>query len=504
MNATLWSSIQMHLPALQVIVPLFGALICALLRGGRMAWAWALIVNICAAVIAVLLLQKVLQTGAISYAMGGWKSPIGIEYRVDLLSAYILLLVAMAGSITMIYARSSVANEIDGDKQSWFYTMYLLCLTGLLGIAITGDAFNAFVFLEVSSLATYTLIALGKNRRALLAAYQYLILGTIGATFYIIGVGLLYVSTGTLNFVDLAERLSNIGQTRPVLAALAFLTVGISLKLALFPLHAWLPNAYACAPSVATSFLAGTATKVAVYLLLRIFFTVYGVSAIFSDLAVAEVLLAASLAAMIIASIVALYQDDAKRLLAYSSVAQIGYITLGIALANQSGLTGALVHIFNHAMIKTTLFLAIGAVILRLGSCRLEDMAGIGKRMPVTMTAFTVAGLGLIGVPGTAGFVSKYHLAVGAVEKGWWGLVFAIVASSFIAILYVGRMAEIIWFREPSASAAAVRDKLRDPPPGMLVSIVFLMMCVIWFGFDTRLTVGIAGQAAQMLLGVAR
>ena len=175
----------------------------------------------------------------------------------------------------MPFARRSVAFEIEGDKQAWFYTMYLLCLTGLLGITITGDAFNAFVFLEVSSLSTYVLIAMGRDRRALLASYQYLIMGTIGATFYVIGVGLLYLVTGSLNMVDIASRLgpASVEQLRPIVVALAFLTVGISLKLALFPLHVWLPNAYAYAPSFATAFLAATATKVAVYLFLRIFFS---------------------------------------------------------------------------------------------------------------------------------------------------------------------------------------------------------------------------------------
>ena len=151
--------------------------------------------------------------------------------------------------------------------------MYLVAMTGLLGIAITGDAFNAFVFLEVSSLSSYAMIAMGRDRRALVAAYQYLIVGTIGASFYVIGVGLIYMMTGTLNLALIAERIGAVETSRPVLAALAFIVVGISMKLALFPLHVWLPNAYTYAPSVATVFLAATATKVAVYLLaaLRIF-----------------------------------------------------------------------------------------------------------------------------------------------------------------------------------------------------------------------------------------
>ena len=323
--------ISEHLPALQVVLPLLGAVVCSFFTRGYWAWLVALVVSLLMPVISLGLLVQTFNGEVISYALGGWRPPFGIEYRVDIFNAFVLLLVSLIGAVIMPYAKRSVEHEIPEDKQAWFYGIYLLCLCGLLGIAITGDAFNAFVFMEVSSLATYALIAMGRDRRALLAAYQYLIMGTIGATFYVIGVGLLYSMTGTLNLADMANRLAGIEDSRAVLAALAFLTVGISLKLALFPLHVWLPNAYAYAPSMATVFLSATATKVAVYLLLRYFFTVFGVSVIYADLPVSWIFLVLSLAAMFGASIVAIFQDNVKRMLAYSSVAQIGYITLGIA-----------------------------------------------------------------------------------------------------------------------------------------------------------------------------
>ena len=223
-----------------------------------------------------------LATGPISYHLGGWAPPWGIEYRVDLLNAFVLVLVS-GGRRGDDAVRAPVASpsKSTSDEQAWFYCMYLLCLTGLLGIAVTGDAFNAFVFLEISSLSTYVLIALGTDRRALVAAYQYLIMGTIGATFYVIGIGLLYLVTGTPQHGrhGRAPRTGLAGEhSRPIVAALAFITVGIGLKLALFPLHVWLPNAYAYAPSWVTAFLSATATKVAIYLLLRFFFSVFGVA----------------------------------------------------------------------------------------------------------------------------------------------------------------------------------------------------------------------------------
>jgi len=488
--------IAANLPALQVVLPLLGAVICAFLRRGVWAWGVALMVSLAMPFIAAGLLVQVLESGTISYALGGWKPPYGIEYRIDVANAFLLLLVSLIGAVIMPYARRSVEKEIAPERQAWFYTLYLLSLCGLLGIAITGDAFNVFVFLEISSLATYGLIALGRDRRALLAAYQYLIMGTIGATFYVIGVGLLYSMTGTLNMADMASRLSDIENSRAVLTALAFLTVGISLKLALFPLHVWLPNAYAYAPSMATAFIAATATKVAVYLLLRYIFTIFGAAIIFTRLPVAEIFLILSLAAMFGASIVALYQDNVKRMLAYSSVAQIGYITLGIAIANKTGLTGGIVHLFNHALMKGALFMAIGAVFYRIGSVRIDDLAGIGKRMPITMGAFVIAGLSIIGAPGTVGFVSKWYLGLGAMEHGWWWLVFLLVASSLISVVYIGRVIEVVWFRPLSKAAR----RAKEPPLSMLLPTLLLSAATIYFGFDTSVTAGIAGRAAEWLL----
>ena len=488
--------ISEHLPALQVVLPLLGAVLCCFFKRGFWAWLVALVISFAMPVIAIGMLLQVYDGGTISYALGGWRPPFGIEYRVDVFNAFVLVLVSVIGAVIMPYAKRSVEQEIPEDKQAWFYAIYLLCLCGLLGIAITGDAFNAFVFMEISSLATYALIAMGRDRRALLAAYQYLIMGTIGATFYVIGVGLMYSMTGTLNLADMANRLAGIEDSRAVLAALAFLTVGISLKLALFPLHVWLPNAYAYAPSMATVFLSATATKVAVYLLMRYFFSVFGVSVIYADLPVSWIFLVLSLAAMFGASIVAVFQANIKRMLAYSSVAQIGYITLGIAIANQTGLAGGIVHLFNHAVMKAALFMAMGSIFFRIGSVRIEDLAGIAKRMPVTAGVFVVGGLSLIGVPGTVGFISKWYLGLGAIENGWWWLLMLIVLSSAIAVLYVGRVVEVMWFRELSPAA----KKAKEPPLSMLLPTLLLTLATIWFGFDTGLTAHIAEKAAQTLL----
>lgn len=489
-------SLAEHLPALQVVVPLIAALTAALVRHGPTAWLIAFVTSWAMPVIAFTLLAQVLAGGPISYHIGDWAPPAGIEYRVDLANAFLLILVSIMAALVMTYAPRSIADEIPRERQGWYYAVFLLNLAGLLGISITGDAFNLFVFLEISSLSTYILIALGRDRRALVSAYQYLVIGTIGATFYVIGVGLLLLLTGTLNLMDIAIKLHHVEDTRALIAALAFIGTGIALKLALFPLHLWLPNAYAFAPSSTTAFLASTATKVAIYVLLRFFFSVFGVQLAFGGTAAANMLLVLAVIGMVAPSLVAIFQTNVKRMLAYSSVAQVGYIILGIALVSQTGLTGGISHIFNHAIIKGALFLSIGCMVYATGITRIDQMAGVGRTMPLTMGAFVVAGLGLIGVPGTAGFVSKWYLIQGALEQGLWWLAGVIVFSSLLAVVYIGRVVEIAWFRAPDGAAAAPRK----PPVEMVAVTWVLTLAVIYFGFDTRINAGIAGQAAHLLL----
>jgi len=487
-----------HLLILQVIIPLIAAPICLLMREDRYAWVFTSVVSLAVFGNALLVLKSVLAAGTLSYAIGAWAGPFGIEYRVDIASAFVVLIVAGIGAVVLPFAYQSVRHEIAKERINLFYTCYLLCLTGLLGIVVTGDAFNLFVFLEIASLSSYTLIGLGRDPRALTAAFQYLVMGTIGATFILIGVGLLYMMTGTLNMADLAERLPAVADTRTVRAAFAFLTVGASLKLALFPLHLWLPNAYTYAPSAVSAFLAATATKVAVYVLLRFFFTIFGVEFSFEVMPLGKILLTLAVVAMLVASTVALFQENIKRMLAYSSVAQIGYIILGISLASVTGLTAGIIHLFNHALMKGALFLAMGCLFFRLGSVHIRDLHGIAKRMPWTMAAFVFGGLSLIGVPLTTGFVSKWYLVQAALESNQWVVAVLILLSSLLAVMYVLRVVEVAYFRPAQEGSLAVAEA----PAVMLAPTWILIAANLYFGIDTSLTSGLAQRAAEAFLGV--
>jgi len=486
-----------HLPVLEIVIPLLTAPVVVIFRRTRIAWGLAMLALWASFAIAGRLLFEVLANGPVSYDMGNWASPYGIVYRVDALSAFMAVFVSTIGAVVLTFAPRSVTDEIPEDRRYLFYALYLLSVTGALGISITGDLFNLFVFLEISALSSYSLVALGRDRRALTASFRYLVMGTAGATFILIGIGLLYMMTGSLNMLDVARLLPEATAPRTLFVAFAFLTVGVALKMALFPLHLWLPNAYTYAPSVVSAFLAATATKVAIYVFLRLTFTVFGPAFAFGTVHVQALLLPLSLLAIYTASTVAIFQTDMKRMLAYSSLAQIGYMVLGISFATVTGLTGGIVHLMNHALIKGGLFLATGCLVLRLGSSEMDALRGAGRRMPWTMMAWVVGGLGLIGVPATAGFVSKWYLVLGAVERHGWPVAVLVLLSSLLALAYVWRVVEIAYFQPVPEGAPPVREA----PLSMLIPTWILIGTSLVLGVWTQLSAGVAHRAAVMLLG---
>ncbi len=483
-----------HLPILQVVVPMLIAPMIVVFNNRLIAWLLSFLGTIICLIISVALIWSTADGSVLTYFLGGWVPPIGIEYRIDAANSILLFLISVISVIVMFFSSNALISEVPKEKHKLFYACFLLCLTGLLGVVATADIFNVFVFLEISSLSTYVLVAQGSyvDRRALSASFNYLIMGTIGATFFVIGIGFIYMATGSLNMMDISERALELGNNKTIQAGFAFIVVGMGLKLAMVPLHIWLPNAYSFAPTVVTCFLAATATKVALYVLIRFVFSVFNYEYGFVSEIFLFLLMPLGIIAMIVGSVIAIFKQNLKKLLAYSSLAQIGYMVLGLSLLSEKGLSASLVHMVNHGFTKATLFMALGAFIINTKNPYLSSVKGLGKAMPLTSAAFVVGGLSLIGVPGTAGFISKWLLIEAVLEAGYWVVAVAILVSSLFAVIYIWKIVEVLYFNEKPENHGELSFYLVAP-------IWILALFCIFLGLNTGLTVDIANMAAKIL-----
>jgi multicomponent Na+:H+ antiporter subunit D len=468
---------RQHLPVLPVLLALTGALLTPLaaVTLPRAARAITLVAMASATLAAAAGVADVLAGGTRRYAIAGWPGPWGIEAVLDPLSAFVTLVIAGVATAALVSAGPAVA-ALGAGPAAAFYGLALLAVTGFLGIVASGDLFNVFVFLEVAALASYTLVACAGGR-ALPAAFRYLVLGTVGASFYLIGIGLLYALTGSLNMADLAQRLPAEAGSPLFAGGVAFVVVGLAIKMGLFPLHGWLPDAYTYAPAPAVALLAGVATKSAAYALARITLYVTPVE----GLPVGAVVAWAGGAAVLAGGVLAVRQRDARRLLAYSSVSQMGYVALGLGLANASGLAGAYLHVLHHALLKSTLFIAVGAVALAGGGTTLAALRLHGRR-PVVGACVVVAALSMVGVPPAGGFFSKWYLLQGAVEAGQPALVATILVGSLLALAYAYRLTEAVWFPGDGGGTAPV-------PATVQVTLVALAASIVVAGIGSGVIV---------------
>ena len=439
----------------------------------------------CCVLISLEIMQVVMSKGAIHYWLGGWEPPWGIEYRVDHLNAIMLVIVSVLSMLVAVYSKKLVERELP-EKTALFWSLFILLITGLLGICVTGDLFNLFVMLEVASLTGYALIAIGE-KRALYASFRYIVIGTMGASFYLLGVGYLYIATGSLNMADLSKLLPLIYSSKAVLAGFVFMLIGLSVKMALFPLHAWLPDAYTYAPSAVSAVVAPLMTKVMAYVIIRIMFTVFKPDFSLSVIRVTDLMVWLGSLAIIFGAVMALSQNDYKRMLSYVIIAEIGYIIGGIGVANATALKGAIFHIVNDAMMMACLFLVAGLVVYRTNGHRIADFKGIFRNMPFTAAIFTVGALAVIGVPPTGGFFSKWYLLLGGIEARQWGFVVALLVSTLISValffrifdrgLYIHAHGNVPYDKELAGTTHP-----REAPLSMLLPAIVLALAILLVG----------------------
>jgi len=442
-------SIVKQAPVLLVIIPLLSAFLVNMvgLVNRRYCFPVALLAITGSFAASVITLVSVLENGVISYRLGGWPPPFGIEYVVDHFNGLVLVTVSFVSLLAVIFSKESIRKELP-DRVPQFYTLFILLVTGLLGMTVTGDAFNLYVLLEISALTGYALIAMGDNR-ALVASFNYVILGTIGASFYLLGVGHLYIMTGSLNMANLLTILPGLYPLNVIFIALLLILVGTWIKMAFFPLHVWLPDAYTHAPSTVSALVASTMTKVGAYVMIRIMFTVFRPYFSIELVPVTTILGWVAVVAMMFGLINAIAQYDFKRMLCYVIIAEVGYIVLGLSVANRMGVTGAILHILYDAFMMACLFLVAGAIIYKTGTRDITQFRHLNKKMPFTMAAFTIAALSVIGLPPTCSFFSKWYLIMGAIDAQQWAFAAALMLSSLLSAVVFFKVIENAYFEPP-------------------------------------------------------
>lgn len=477
-----------NLIPLFVAVPLAGAFLLPLI-GKKIRWTpdvFGSLFTLALLVMSVFSVVIVHKYGVLVYSLGGWKAPVGIAMVLDGLTSFMLVTVNVIAFLVAVFSVNYMERYTSKTK---FYTLFLLMVAGMNGVVITGDMFNLFVFLEIASVASYALVAFGTEKHELEAAFKYAVMSTVGSLFILLGIVFLYSFTSTLNMADMARVLAEKGNANITLLVTVFFVMGFGLKAALVPFHAWLPDAHPSAPAPISAMLSGVLIKsLGVYALCRVLFNVLGMTP-----QVSEILMFLGALSMVIGVFLAIGQWDFKRLLAYHSISQIGYVILGIGLGTPLGILGGLFHLFNHSVFKSLLFLNSGAVEYSTGTRDLKKMGGLSEKMPVTSTTSLVASMSIAGIPPFNGFWSKLIIIIACVQAGRYGYAVWAVLASILTLASFMKVLKYAFFDRLKESW----EKVKEVPIYMKLSMCALALICIAGG------VLLFGGVKQVFLGKA-
>ncbi len=419
--------------------------------------------------LSLITIRIVATQGVLVYSVGSWKLPIGIALVLDGLTVFMLVTVNLMAFFIAIYS----INYMERFTSKWkFYTLFLLMVAGMNGVVITGDMFNLFVFLEIASVASYALVAFGTERHELEAAFKYTVMSTVGSLFVLLGIVFLYSYTSTLNMADMANILAQKSASNITIMVSVLFIMGFGLKAALVPFHAWLPDAHPSAPAPISAMLSGILIKsLGVYTLCRVFYNIIGINSSLS-----LILMVLGTLSMVIGVFLAIGQWDFKRLLAYHSISQIGYVILGIGLGTPLGMIGGLFHLFNHSVFKSLLFLNSGAVEYATGTRDLQKMGGLMTKMPITGTTSLVASMSIAGIPPFNGFWSKLIIIIACVQANRLGYAFWAVLASILTLASFMKVMKYAFF----GKLREKWNKVEEVPVFMKLAMVILaLICVV-------------------------
>ncbi|MDR5659343.1 monovalent cation/H+ antiporter subunit D family protein [Serpentinicella sp. ANB-PHB4] len=441
---------------------------------------------------------NVLREGPYLYNIGNWGPKIGIQFNIDIFSTSMSLFILSLSILVIIYSLKDIEHEIYFKQISVYYSLVLLLILGMVGITVTNDLFNTYVFMEILAITSCAIISIKRKKENYMASFRYLILNTLGSLSFLFGVALLYMVTGYLNMSEIYIRINQVWELYPtnLLLALGLMLTGLGIKAAVFPLHVWLPDAHSTAPTPSSALLSGLVVKVYIFTAMKLLFRVIGLE-IIDTINIPSFITYFAVVGMIMGSVFAIGQRDIKRLLAYSSVAQIGYIFLGVGLATELGLSAGLFHVVSHGFMKSLLFLSAGAIIYKTGKRDIRTFKGIGYQMPLTMILFTVGALGMIGIPGLNGFMSKWYLGFAVLEKGQPIYLIVILLSSFLNAIYYLPIIISAFLTEGEERNIMV---LEDIPKTMSIPMVLIASFCIITGFFPQIVMDVVSRAIPTFL----
>jgi len=432
--------------ALLIALPLISAFFVPLLKGaGKNAIRYFLVlVTAVQTGIAAWVFQWVYSTGKPIIVMaGGWKPPIGINlYFGHFASLFVLIVAAISFLMAVFSLRAIKVEPIDK-----YAMLFLLLMLGATGMIATGDIFNLFVFMEITAISAYALTAYNKTGEAAEASMKYIVLGGIGSSFFLIGIALIYGSLGTLNMAQIAQLAATMDPT-VAQVGLALIIFGLAVEAEIFPLNAWAPDAYQAAPHPITAMFSAFVVKAGIYAMARLLYIMQDVG---SWSSVLRLLIILATLTVVIAELAALRQRNVKRMVAYSSIAQIGLIALAFALGTQSGVDAGVFHMINHAIVKAMLFIAVGYVAMTLGGADFENFYGLGKRMPITAFAISVGAIATVGIPLFNIFWSKVRIILATLGMGYTWAAVLVLSASVVEAVYYFRLLYAMWFHKGGA-----------------------------------------------------
>jgi len=437
-------------------------------------------------VVSTLLLPRVLESPVI-VSVGGWRPPFCINLVAGPVGILFSIVIALVGLLVSIYA----LDYIKEGATEKYHMLYLSLLTGATGVVLTGDIFNLFVFFEILCISSYALVAYLRDKAGIESAVKYLIQGAVGSSLLLIGIGLLYGVFGTLNMADIAQNINSVSPIS-VFVPMVLIITGLGVEAAIFPLNAWLPDAHSSAPSSISAILSGIAIEVGLYAVVRVIFTIFGASSILPFLALLGIL------TLLVGEMCAFSQNNIKRMLAYSSIGQIGLILFALAIGTSYGVTGGLFQLVSHTLSKALLFLTAGYMIYQAGSMEISALEGMGKKMPLTCLAFTIGAFSLVGLPPFIGFPSKFlvvRAALATKETFLFVLIGLALLGTVIEGAYFFRVVQVLYFKAEKPNPPS-----KDAPVAALIPMFIFVVLIVIVGVYPKLLTDVLNSAASELL----